>query len=71
MDDTIHWLMLNGELPNIGSGRRRVIATIGWKWVTVRRMSRGNPRRVRRHIWDNLVAITAAHDARNHKEPAT
>ena len=53
------WLHLDGEVPRLGSGRRRVeIVRLGWKWVKVRKPSQDHTIRIKRNTWDNLKQVT-------------
>ena len=65
---TRHHLVLMDELqPQIGSGHRRVEAKIGYKWVFVRERADGNRKRIKRQLWDTLVAQTERYLARQEK----
>ena len=65
---TRHQLVLMDELqPQIGTGHRWVEAKIGYKWVFVRERADGNRKRIKRQLWDTLVAQTERYLARQER----
>ena len=65
---TRHQFVLMDELqPQIGTGHRWVEAKIGYKWVFVRERTDGNRKRIKRQLWDSLVAQTERYLARQEK----
>jgi len=65
---TSQLLVLMDELqPQIGSGHRWVEAKVGYKWVFVRERTAGNRKRIKRQLWDSLVAQTERYLARQEK----
>ena len=64
----VYHLVLADELqPQVGSGHRWVEAKIGYKWVFVRERADGNRKRIKRQLWDSLVAQTERYLARQEK----
>lgn len=59
-------LVLHDELqPIVGSGHRLVWAQVGRKWVYVRETMHTHRKRIKRDLWDTLVAQSEAHKQRN------
>lgn len=52
------WLMLKDEAPRIGSGSRRVrVISLGYKFVRLEAVASGCRAKLRRGVWDRLVAM--------------
>tara|TARA_S200002703_G_scaffold158255_2_gene168129 strand:- start:308 stop:520 length:213 start_codon:yes stop_codon:yes gene_type:complete len=49
------WLSLDDEAPAIGSGRRRVWAKVGWKWVRRLCDSMGQRAKLKREVFDKAL----------------
>ena len=62
-----HLVLMDELQPQIGSGHRWVAAKIGYKWVFVRERADGNRKRIKRQLWDTLVAQTERYLARQEK----
>ena len=55
-DEIIH-LNLMDEIPRIGSGRRGVkLTALGYKWVRILYPPTGINVRIKRKLWDQLIA---------------
>jgi len=63
------WVFLYDDAVRVGSGWRKVHATVGWKWVKLKSATWDHPQqfsRVTRVRWDEIVAQTEARAVRSH-----
>lgn len=59
------WIFLDGEAPQIGSGRRGVyIESIGPKWARIRDAATGTPAKLKREVWDRIDRASAKREAK-------